>query len=322
MKLKKTGLAVAVIAVAGMLTGCARESQMTRCLGYQPDDVVFVINADDVGMHPDMDRAVVDLYEQGVIQTFSLMVPAPNFAFSANYARQRNLPVGLHLTLTNEWQEANGWGPVLSRKEVPSLYNEAGYMWPDGPTLAEHADIRDVVRELEAQITRALAMGLNVTHLDFHMLYWDARDDFLTETLNLADKYQLPVITQLFWKSQTEQMEATASLREDKLYGPDVFWMYYNPEPREKDPSLSQVLYRDMFDQAKPALHHVAIHPAYLTDSAEKKMLDARFRADEMQVWHTGKLQTAIARNQIQFTNYQKLRDILSGKEKCVVSEG
>lgn len=102
------------------VVGCTDSSKVSQCIGFGKDDTVFVINADDIGMHPDMDNAVFEMYEKEIVQTFSLMVPTPNFNFSARYAINNKVPVGLHLTLTNEWQEANSWTPLLSREEVPS----------------------------------------------------------------------------------------------------------------------------------------------------------------------------------------------------------
>lgn len=307
------------MAVATLLSGCENNSGLNQCLGYTEDDVVFVINADDVGMHPDMDKAVFELIEKGAIQTASFMVPAPNFAFSAKYAVQRKMPVGLHLTLTNEWQEANSWSPLLSREEVPSLYNSAGFMWPNVQELAEHADISEVRKELEAQIDKALAMGLEVTHLDFHMLYWAGRDDFMTTTLDIAEQYQLPVISQVFWLSQADQQKETARLQQAGQLTPDIYWMYYNPEPRSKDDDLSHNLYSSMFDSAVPAFHHVAIHPAYQTGSASAQMKDADFRFDEYTVWSEGGLNAAIERNKIKFANYRQLKAMMVGEKHCEI---
>jgi len=319
--MKKEKRILSLMIAASLLSGCDNGSELNKCLGYTEDDVVFVVNADDVGMHPDMDKAVFDLIEKGAIQTASFMVPAPNFSFSAKYAVQRKMPVGLHLTLTNEWQEANSWAPLLSRQEVPSLYNPAGFMWPSVNALAEHANITDVRKELEAQIDKALAVGLEVTHLDFHMLYWAGRDDFMTATLDLAKKYQLPVISQLFWLSQAEQQRETARLQQHDQPTPDIFWMYYNPEPRSQNSELSYTLYSSMFDSAQPAFHHVGIHPAYLTESAKVQMQDAAFRFDEYSVWSDGRLNEVIERNNIKFTDYRQLKAIMAGKQHCKNSD-
>lgn len=309
---------VSALGAALLLSGCSDASKINQCLGFDAQDTVFVINADDIGMHPDMDKAVFEMYEQDIVQTFSLMVPTPNFNFSARYAISNKAPVGLHLTLTNEWQEANSWTPLLSQEEVPSLYNEKGFMWPTGDELAEHANIKDVRKELEAQIDLALEMGLDVTHLDFHMLYWAYREDFWDVTLNIAKHYKLPIIVQHHWMSQREQRSRTATLQWKGYFSPDVFWMYYNPTDRLMDEGLSQVQYQEMFEDAKPALHHVAIHPALRTDSAKRQFRDAELRFDEYRVWTDGSLKKAIKENNIQFTDYRELKKLMTEGSNCL----
>lgn len=300
-----------------LLAGCTSNTLVKQCLGYATEDVVFIVNADDVGMSPDMDKAVIELYEKGIVQTFSLMVPTGNFESSAKYAADHKAPVGLHLTLTNESQDNNSWDPLLSKEEVPTLYNDKGYMWGSVDKLAKHADISDVKKELNTQIGKALAMGLNVTHLDFHQLYWRGRDDFLTATLEIARKYHLPIINQHHWMDQGLQHDLTQQWHKTGLYSPDAFWMFYNPEQRSDDPKLSRVLYSRMFEQAEPMIHHVAIHPAYLSEQSKKHMNDAEFRYDEFKVWSGGSLNSVIKAHNIKFTNYQKLQAVMAEKEQC-----
>jgi len=290
-----------------------------QCINGDSGSISFVINADDVGMHKDMDKAVFELYELGKIQTFSLMVPANNFDEAAMYALKNNVPVGLHLTLTNEWQAANGWSPILDRKIVPSLYNKQGYMWATGQEIADNVKTEEAQLEIEAQIDRALALGLEVTHLDFHMVYWAVRDDLYTMTLNVAIKYNLPIIMQMYWATQDEQITKVSALKAKGLIAPDIFWMYYNPTKRAQNQYLSKMLYHKMFKNAQPALHHVAIHPSYLTPSAKLGMLDAPFRYDDYKIWLSDKLNQIIIDKGITLTNHRKLKQLADKNINCKI---
>lgn len=290
---------------------------LKACLGFQNNDLVFVINADDVGMSTEGDSAVFDLYQRGLIQTFSLMVPAPYFSSAAKKALAQKIPVGLHLTLTNEWQEKNAWSPILSKTDVPSLYNPQGYMWKSVALLSKHAEITEVRKELNAQIDRALSMSLHVTHLDFHMLYWYERPDFYKLAFELAQKYQLAIINQKFWQTQVQQDRLTQKWLQADIYSPDVTWMFYDPEAREKDQTFSLRQYRRMFQKAMPALHHLAIHPALESESLKQKMADAAFRFDDYRAWSDGGLDSVIQKRQIKFTNYADLQAIIAGHKKC-----
>jgi predicted glycoside hydrolase/deacetylase ChbG (UPF0249 family) len=76
--------------------------------------------------------------------------------------------LGLHLTLTAEWQTFR-WGPVTPRNLVPSLVGPDGNFYATTEEFARHAQVNEVETEIRAQIERAKAMGLDPTHLDAHM---------------------------------------------------------------------------------------------------------------------------------------------------------
>ncbi|HET7559955.1 MAG TPA: ChbG/HpnK family deacetylase, partial [Limnochordia bacterium] len=84
--------------------------------------------------------------------------------------------VGVHLTLTSEWRHYR-WRPVAPLTSVPGLLDDEGFMWREPEDVSAHASPEEVEIELRAQIERALAFGIQPTHLDSHMgtLYYDPR---------------------------------------------------------------------------------------------------------------------------------------------------
>jgi hypothetical protein len=97
------------------------------------------------------------------------MVPCP--AFDAAALRARALPdvdLGVHLTLNAEWARYR-WGPVADPRAVPSLLDAEGCLPRTTKETLERAQPEHVEIELRAQIDRALAAGVDVTHLDAHM---------------------------------------------------------------------------------------------------------------------------------------------------------
>ncbi|MBC3620313.1 polysaccharide deacetylase family protein [Vibrio metschnikovii] len=310
---------IIVIMVSILLLGCDSKSKIANCLGYSDDDVVFIINADDVGMHKDIDLSVYELYKEGKIQSFSLMVPAPNFLSSAQFAIDNEIPVGIHLTLTNEWQELNRWSPVLSKLEVPSLYNHAGLMWASNKELYDNAEINEMEKEIEAQIKKALDLGLNVSHLDFHMVFWLMSEDYVNMIFGISKEYKIPIVTQLYHLNQEEQKKISSEIYDDKILSSDVYWMYYNPDVRIENSEVGYHLYNNMFRFAKPGLHHVAIHPSFLTAETQLSLKDADFRFDEYKIWIGNRLNETIKNNDIKFTNYGKMKNVMSGNVACVM---
>ncbi len=131
--------------------------------------IELVIHADDVGMCHGANRAFVELSHAGTITSGSVMVPCPWFPEIAELAAQDpSLAVGVHLTLNAEKSHYR-WRPVSNASRSSGLIDADGYLWHTVSAVREHAHPDAVEAEWRAQIERALAMGIDVTHLDAHM---------------------------------------------------------------------------------------------------------------------------------------------------------
>src|SRR5262245_10121502 len=75
----------------------------------------LIINADDFGQSPGINRGIIQGFEQGIVTSASLMVRWPAAAAAAAYAGAHSgLSVGLHLDL-GEWACRDGkWAPVYT----------------------------------------------------------------------------------------------------------------------------------------------------------------------------------------------------------------
>src|SRR5437899_5483213 len=68
----------------------------------------LIVNADDFGLSPGVNRGIIKAHEQGIVTSASLMVLMPAAAQAAAYAREHpSLSVGLHFDL-GEWTYRNG----------------------------------------------------------------------------------------------------------------------------------------------------------------------------------------------------------------------
>lgn len=131
--------------------------------------VQLVIHADDVGMCHGANQAFVELSHFGTITSGSVMVPCPWFPEIAEAsANDDSLDCGIHLTLNAEKQHYR-WGPVSPLTPASGLIDEHGYLWRDVASVRRNAHPDAVEQEWRAQVDRALAAGINVTHLDAHM---------------------------------------------------------------------------------------------------------------------------------------------------------
>jgi predicted glycoside hydrolase/deacetylase ChbG (UPF0249 family) len=110
----------------------------------------LIVNADDFGQGPGVNRGILEAHERGIVSSASLMVRWPAVAEAAAYARQRPaLGLGLHVDL-GEWScRAGTWAPVY---EVVAL--------GDPRAVAD-----EVLRQLDAFLR---LVGRPPSHLDSH----------------------------------------------------------------------------------------------------------------------------------------------------------
>jgi predicted glycoside hydrolase/deacetylase ChbG (UPF0249 family) len=161
-------------------------------LGFEATDRVAIVHCDDIGMCQAANEGAFEALANGPATCGSLMVPCPWFGDAAERARARpELDLGVHLTLNAEWLHYR-WGPVAGASAVPSLLNEQGYLPRTSAEVLARARPEEVEIELRAQLERALAAGIDVTHLDAHM-GTALLPPFLESYARLAREYRLPV---------------------------------------------------------------------------------------------------------------------------------
>ena len=156
----------------------------------KPSRRIVIPHVDDVGSSHSANVAMLEL-GLGAVTSGSVMVPAAWFPEIANAPGLSSLDLGIHLTLTSE-SAACRWRPLSTASRASGLIDDDGYMWPSVPPLREHAHPEAVEAEMRAQIDRAMAAGIDVTHLDHHMGAALA-PEFVDATVRLAAEYQLPV---------------------------------------------------------------------------------------------------------------------------------
>ena len=152
-----------------------------------------VIHEDDLGMTHGANAAFVELSALGACSSGSVMVPCPWFPEVAAIAeRDPALDLGVHLTLTSE-QKPYRWRPLTAPSAAAGLTDDAGYFWPDVPSVRRSAAPEAVEAELRAQIDTALAAGIDVTHLDDHMGVV-LMPEFIDIYRRLGRDYRLPIL--------------------------------------------------------------------------------------------------------------------------------
>ena len=134
----------------------------------------LIVNADDFGQSPGVNRGIIEAHERGIVTSASLMVRWPAAADAAAYAQERpELSVGLHLDLA-EWAYRDG--------EWARLYE-----------VVKGDDADAVAKEVErqAEAFRRL-MGKNPTHIDSHQ-HAHRQEPARSIVLELAHRLAVPV---------------------------------------------------------------------------------------------------------------------------------
>ena len=137
--------------------------------------------------------AIFRALKKGLLCSTTLMVPC-SWALHATHflADHPEIPFGVHLTVISEWANYR-WGPVTSRKKVPSLIDKAGYFYnfERMPEFLAQVRLDQLELEFRGQIEAVLAAGLKPTHLDWHALRIGDRTDIFDVMLRLAKEYGL-----------------------------------------------------------------------------------------------------------------------------------
>jgi predicted glycoside hydrolase/deacetylase ChbG (UPF0249 family) len=256
-----------------------------------PEQVYLIIRTDDAGMSHSVNMALEKLVETGLPVSVSVMFPTPWYKETVEILKRHPaVAVGIHLTLNSEWKNYR-WGPVLGRTAVPSLVDADGYFFPSSEALYQnHPDLKEVEKELRAQIERGLRSGLKIDYVDYHMGTVVRYPEFREIAERLAKEYGLGM-SQYF-----------GDLRHDSQYG---------ASPRDKTDSLVAII-----DRLKPRFNlvvtHVGIDDAELgalldmnTDGALPEM--SKNRQGELDALTSQRFRDAIKARNVQLLTYRQL---------------
>lgn len=309
LNLKKTVLVVAciIITLSGRSQG---DKNLAELLGYPRDSKLLIIHADDMGLSQSTNAATIKAFEGKGITSGSIMMPCPWADDMATYVKDHpGLDVGIHLTMTAEW-ELYKWGGLSSSDKIASLLDKNGYFYASVEELAKVGKGADAETELRAQINRAISLGVKPTHIDTHMGSVLANPELIMVYLKLSDEYHLPV---LFPRSYTGMLPPDIA----KVYSSKIFLLdnLFMLEPQMITGTWADA-YKKGISEMKPGLNQMIVHLAI--DNDEIKAIcqghpdfGSAWRQNDLDYVLSSEFRDILKANNIVLIGWKQVRDAM-----------
>lgn len=270
----------------------------------------LIINADDFGYNEAQNKAVKELLGKGLITSASLMSVAENAEDAADFAKESNISVGVHLTINsddrnNKWQSLSGRSS-LGADGLPYEQKE----------LTFRARRKDVRAELEAQYRYILQKGAAVDHADNHCgtLYGINGRRFFLDAFDFCSEHKLPYRfpkTVGFIERQIGRMVPAvvadlqkAIVRAGEKRGVKMLDdLVSDPYPMAKIRSYENLrkYYLDAIDNCIDGVTEIFLHPALPFDGMEEEW---QKRVFEYELLKSGDLLTRAKEKDIQVVSW------------------
>jgi hopanoid biosynthesis associated protein HpnK len=127
----------------------------------------LIVNADDFGLTPGVNRAIVEAHQRGIVTSATLMANSRAFDDAVSLAlRNPTLAIGCHVVLIDG-------SPLLPADEIPTLVADHdrfrdSFSYFAAGALRGRIDADDIERETTTQIRKIQNAGLTVSHIDTH----------------------------------------------------------------------------------------------------------------------------------------------------------
>lgn len=259
----------------------------------------LILNADDFGVNPSTNKAILELFEKGLITSASLLTVAQDSKDAAKLTFANKLPVGVHLTINSDDNE-NRWH---SNSQAKSLSDNKGLL-NDNKLLALKAKSKDVTQELEAQYRFMVENGCMPDHADNHCgtLYGINGRLFFINAFRFCKKYSLPFRfpkSPAFLERQlnrrvpsvlvlAHKMIVNTAKHYDLCLPDDIISNPYSIKKIKTYDAL-RAYYVDQIKNMAPGITEVFLHPSYpigdAPSSADNEWLKREFELQLLQSW-------------------------------------
>ncbi len=272
-----------------------------------------IVTADDFGVCPEVNRAVIQAHREGILTCASLMVGADAADEAVRLARENpTLKVGLHLVLVDGYS-------LLPKEEIPDLVDDAGRFAGEAVVSGMRYFFsrrvrRQIQRECEAQIQGFLATGLAMDHLNshWHLHIHPAICDIL---LPLVKAYRIPAV-RLPWqglRTLTRRQCVTAAVmfpwvirlrrkleKNAVAYNRELFGLY-------ETGAMNRQSWLRSIPKLRSGVTEFYCHPAVRETSFLRQAAPSYDHAGELEALVSPEVRAALAREGAVFTRFGDL---------------
>ena len=282
-------------------------------LGFSASDRLAIIHADDIGMCQASLQAFQDLWGNGTLTSGAVMVPCPWFPAAAAMVRQNpSMDLGVHLVLTSEWEHYR-WRPLT---DGSSLVDGEGFFPRSVEEIQAQADPAQAEAELLAQFERALAFGMDPTHIDTHMGAV-GHPKFTLAYIQLASRFRVPAMIprgdegtylSLGINAQAAPLIA-ATIAQLEEQGVPLLDHVTGLPLDQPEGQLEQA--KKLLGELPPGLTHFVFHPSIDTPELRQIAPDWPSRVANYEVFLRKELRDFIKNEGIHLIGYRQVRDLL-----------
>ncbi len=281
---------------------------LSEKLGYNKDDKLLIIHADDLGLSNSVNNASFKSLLEGNTSSASVMMTCDKINEVAEFSKKNpEIDFGIHLTVTSEWK-FHKWNGVLDSKEIPSLINKNGNLYENKKGFTLNADVNELKKELQAQIDLAKSLGINLSHIDSHEGALFYKSEFFKVYLDLAKDNKLAVFVPDIVTVQFDKDLVPPS----NLVVIDDFYMAENG----MDLNNWEEFYIGILNNLKPGLNQIIVHLGY--DNQEMKDITinhpnfgSKWRNYDYDIVSNKKFKQALVNNNIKLVNWREIQNVM-----------
>lgn len=298
-----------IVILSFWFTSCSQDKTLAEKLGYSRDTKMLIMHADDIGMAYSVNKATVEAFNKGGINSASIMVPCPWFKDIASYINDNpKFDFGLHLTLTAEWENYK-WSGVLPPDEIPGLLSEEGYFYASVEEVVANATPEEVESEIRAQVQRAIDFGIQPTHLDSHMGTLFNHPEFFKAYQKVGKEFNIPVFIPINMVSTVPQIGELI----DPYFIPVNALYMASPDVSAQDWST---YYSEILRNLKPGLNEIIVHLSYDKEEMQAICVNhpdfgSAWRQRDLNYVLSEAFKKEMSDNNIQFVTYKQIQSLL-----------